>query len=110
MKQNIVFLLLLVAFLAAPAPVLAQQNATDDLIKTLQSRVKRYPEDHAGYAALGAAYLQKGTNWPRTRSRSRSIWFPTILQPRLLPRKWRFSAWWSTVLKTRSLGRKRLWR
>jgi tetratricopeptide (TPR) repeat protein len=60
MKQNIVFLLLLVAFLAAPAPVLAQRNATDDLIKTLQSRVKRYPEDHAGYAALGAAYLQKG--------------------------------------------------
>ena len=60
MKQKIVFLLLLVAFLAAPARVLAQQNATDDLIKTLQSRVKRYPEDHAGYAALGAAYLQKG--------------------------------------------------
>lgn len=60
MKQQIVFLLLLVAFFAAPAPVLAQQNATDDLIKTLQSRIKRYPEDHAGYAALGAAYLQKG--------------------------------------------------
>ena len=25
-----------------------------------QARVKRYPEDHAGYAGLGAAYLQKG--------------------------------------------------
>ena len=48
------------ACLAGPAHLRAQQNATDDLIKSLQARVKRYPEDHAGYAALGAAYLQKG--------------------------------------------------
>jgi len=48
------------ACLVGPAHLRAQQNATDDLIKSLQARVKRYPEDHAGYAALGAAYLQKG--------------------------------------------------
>jgi tetratricopeptide (TPR) repeat protein len=44
----------------AGSPLLRAQNATDDLIKSLQARVKRYPEDHAGYAGLGAAYLQKG--------------------------------------------------
>jgi tetratricopeptide (TPR) repeat protein len=60
MIQKILFLLLLVGCLAGPAPLLAQQNATDDLIKSLQARVKRHLEDHAGYAALGAAYLQKG--------------------------------------------------
>ena len=60
MIQKILFLLLLMGYLAGSAPLLAQQNATDDLIKGLQARVKRYPEDHAGYAALGAAYLQKG--------------------------------------------------
>jgi tetratricopeptide (TPR) repeat protein len=60
MNRKILSLLLIVACLAGPAHLLAQQNATDDLIKNLQARVKRYPEDHAGYAALGAAYLQKG--------------------------------------------------
>jgi tetratricopeptide (TPR) repeat protein len=60
MIQKILFLLLLVGCLAGSAPLRAQQNATDDLIKSLQARVKRYPEDHAGYAGLGAAYLQKG--------------------------------------------------
>jgi tetratricopeptide (TPR) repeat protein len=60
MIQKILFLLLLMSCLAGSAPIRAQQNATDDLIKSLQARVKRYPDDHAGYAALGAAYLQKG--------------------------------------------------
>ena len=60
MIQKILFLLLLMGCLAGSAPLRAQQNATDDLIKSLQARVKRNPEDHAGYAALGAAYLQKG--------------------------------------------------
>ena len=60
MIQKTLFLLLLMSCLAGPAPLRAQQNATDDLIKSLQARVKRYPEDHAGYAGLGAAYLQKG--------------------------------------------------
>jgi tetratricopeptide (TPR) repeat protein len=60
MNQKIPFLLLLLGCLAGPAPLRAQQNATDNLIKSLQARLKRYPEDHAGYAALGAAYLQKG--------------------------------------------------
>jgi tetratricopeptide (TPR) repeat protein len=60
MIQKILSLFLLMGCFAGPAPLLAQQNATGDLIKSLQGRVKRYPEDHAGYAALGAAYLQKG--------------------------------------------------
>jgi tetratricopeptide (TPR) repeat protein len=60
MIQKILFLLFLVVSLAGSAPLQAQQNATDDLIRSLQARVKRYPEDHAGYGGLGAAYLQKG--------------------------------------------------
>jgi tetratricopeptide (TPR) repeat protein len=60
MNRKVLSLLLLIACLAGPAQLLAQQNATDDLIRNLQARVRRYPEDHAGYAALGAAYLQKG--------------------------------------------------
>ena len=60
MNRKILSFLFLIVCLAGPAHLRAQQNATDDLIKSLQARVKRYPEDHAGYAALGAAYLQKG--------------------------------------------------
>ena len=60
MINKILFLLLLMGCLAGSASLLAQQNATDDLIKSLQARVKRYPEDYAGYAGLGAAYLQRG--------------------------------------------------
>lgn len=60
MNRKILSFLFLMACLAGPAHLRAQQNATDDLIKSLQARVKRYPEDHARYAALGAAYLQKG--------------------------------------------------
>ena len=58
--RKILSLLLLIGCLAGSAAPRAQQNATDDLIKSLQARIKRYPEDHAGYAGLGAAYLQKG--------------------------------------------------
>lgn len=60
MIQKILFLLALTGSLLAVAPSYAQQKATDDLIASLQARVKRNPDDHAGYAALGAAYLQKG--------------------------------------------------
>jgi tetratricopeptide (TPR) repeat protein len=60
MNRKILSFLFLIGCLAGPAHLRAQQNATDDLIKSLQARVKRYPEDHAAYAALGAAYLQKG--------------------------------------------------
>jgi tetratricopeptide (TPR) repeat protein len=60
MIQRILFLLLLMGCWAGSAPLRAQQNATDDLIKSLQARVRRNPEDHSGYAGLGAAYLQKG--------------------------------------------------
>jgi tetratricopeptide (TPR) repeat protein len=60
MIRKILSLLLLTSCLAGFAPLHAQQNATDDLIKRLQARVKRNPDDYEGYAGLGAAYLQKG--------------------------------------------------
>ena len=60
MNRKILSFLLLIGCLAGPAHLRAQQNDTGDLIKSLQARIKRYPEDHAAYAALGAAYLQKG--------------------------------------------------
>jgi tetratricopeptide (TPR) repeat protein len=60
MMRKILSLLFLISCLAGAIPLRAQQNATDDLIKRLQARVKRNPEDHAGYAELGAAFLQKG--------------------------------------------------
>jgi tetratricopeptide (TPR) repeat protein len=58
-RKTLLWLLLVVCWTGS-TPLLAQQNATDDLIKNLQARVKRAPEDYAGYAGLGAAYLQKG--------------------------------------------------
>ena len=60
MIQKILFPLFLIACLAGSPPLRAQQNATDHLVRNVQAGVKRYPEDYAGYAALGAAYLQKG--------------------------------------------------
>jgi tetratricopeptide (TPR) repeat protein len=60
MIKKILFFLLLAGCLVRPVPLSGQQNATDDLIRSLQARVKRNPDDHTGYAALGAAYLQKG--------------------------------------------------
>lgn len=59
MIRKIVFRAFLITCLLLPTLVRAQQR-TDDLITSLQSRVRRFPDDHAGYAALGAAYLQKG--------------------------------------------------
>jgi tetratricopeptide (TPR) repeat protein len=60
MVRKILSLLLLIGCLVGFAPLRAQQNATDNLIKRLQARIKRNPEDYEGYAGLGAAYLQKG--------------------------------------------------
>src|SRR5580658_1807790 len=60
MIRKILSLLFLIGFLSGAVPLRAQQSATDDLIKRLQARVKRNPEDHTGFAELGAAYLQKG--------------------------------------------------
>src|ERR1700720_4010421 len=60
MIRKILSLLLLIGCLAGSAPLRAQESATGDLIKSLQARVNRAPEDYAGYAGLGAAYLQKG--------------------------------------------------
>jgi tetratricopeptide (TPR) repeat protein len=60
MIRKILSLLLLITCLGESPALCAQQNSTDDLIKNLQSRVKRAPENYAGYAGLGAAYLQKG--------------------------------------------------
>src|ERR1700758_4038588 len=58
MIQKILFLLL--ACCLAGAAGLRAQSSTDDLIQSLQARVRRNPESHAVYASLGAAYLQKG--------------------------------------------------
>jgi len=60
MMRKILFLMFVLSYSARPTVMQAQQNSTGDVIKALQSRVRRYPEDHAGYAGLGAAYLQKG--------------------------------------------------
>ncbi len=59
MVKKILFLLMLTCCFGGPAALRAQ-DGTDDLIRSLQGRVKRDSDDHAGYAALGAAYLQKG--------------------------------------------------
>ena len=53
-------LLLVLGCLGHPTTLPAQQSSTHDLIKTLQSRIRRYPQNYEGYAGLGAAYLQKG--------------------------------------------------
>jgi tetratricopeptide (TPR) repeat protein len=60
MIRKMLFLMFMLIYLGQPSVLRAQQSSTNDLIKTLQSRVRRYPEDYAGYAGLGAAYLQKG--------------------------------------------------
>ncbi len=60
MVRRILFLIFVLSYLGQPLVLRAQQSSTNDLIKTLQSRVRRYPEDYAGHAGLGAAYLQKG--------------------------------------------------
>jgi tetratricopeptide (TPR) repeat protein len=59
MVRKILFLIFVLSCLGQSSALRAQQS-TNDLIKTLQSRVRRYPEDYAGFAGLGAAYLQKG--------------------------------------------------
>src|ERR1700730_9372523 len=60
MFRTILFLMILISCLAVVSPLAAQQDTTGELIKGLQLRVKRYPEDYQAYAGLGAAYLQKG--------------------------------------------------
>jgi len=60
MIRKILFLMFMLIYLVQPGRLQSQQSSTNDLIKTLQSRVRRYPENYAGYAGLGAAYLQKG--------------------------------------------------
>src|SRR5271168_5443478 len=60
MIRKMLFLMFVLSYLGQSSALRAQQSSTNDLIKTLQSRVRRYPEDYAGYAGLGAAYLQKG--------------------------------------------------
>jgi tetratricopeptide (TPR) repeat protein len=52
--------MIMISCLVVVTPLAAQQDTTGELIKSLQLRVKRYPEDYQGYAGLGAAYLQKG--------------------------------------------------
>jgi len=45
---------------AGPGRLTAEQAPTDRLIRSLQLRMKMYPQDYAGYDQLGAAYIQKG--------------------------------------------------
>jgi tetratricopeptide (TPR) repeat protein len=51
---------LLIGLLTLPAASRGQESDTDGLIKRLQVKVKLYPGDYKTFAALGAAYLQKG--------------------------------------------------
>jgi tetratricopeptide (TPR) repeat protein len=51
---------LLIGLLALPVASRGQESDTDGLIKRLQVKVKLYPSDYKTFAALGAAYLQKG--------------------------------------------------
>lgn len=60
MIRKILFLMFILSYPGHSSALRAQQSSTNELIKTQQSRVKRYPEDYAAYAGLGAAYLQKG--------------------------------------------------
>jgi tetratricopeptide (TPR) repeat protein len=60
MIRKILLLIYLTSCLLRPAPVRAQQNQSAEVVKRFQERVKRSPDDYAGYAGLGAAYLQKG--------------------------------------------------
>ncbi len=60
MNRKIRLLVSLIGFAAISAPIMAQRNSTDNLIRNLQTRVKINPEDYAGFDSLGAAYLQKG--------------------------------------------------
>ena len=52
--------LLLIFLVCCAAPLRAQKNPTDELLASRQLHVRMYPQDYAGYDALGAAYLQKG--------------------------------------------------
>jgi tetratricopeptide (TPR) repeat protein len=53
-------LILLFALTLVPGALRAEDGTTDGLIKSLAIKVKIYPGDYKSYAALGAAYLQKG--------------------------------------------------
>jgi tetratricopeptide (TPR) repeat protein len=41
-------------------PLRAQSGSTDAMIQSRKIRVQMYPNDHAAYDGLGAAYIQKG--------------------------------------------------
>ena len=60
MSHKILLLIYLTSCLLRPPPMGAQTNQSAELVKSFQERVKRSPDDYAGYAGLGAAYLQKG--------------------------------------------------
>ncbi|WP_035349056.1 tetratricopeptide repeat protein [Edaphobacter aggregans] len=60
MTRKILLPIYLTGCLLGSTPVRAQQDQSAQLVRRLQERVKRSPDDYAGYAALGAAYLQKG--------------------------------------------------
>ncbi len=55
-----VFGILIISCLAMTADLSAQQNATDRMISSYQSRVSMFGKDYSNYDKLGAAYIQKG--------------------------------------------------
>jgi len=64
MSRSLIVFPLLLYFVACSAPLRAQsptdENATDRAIRSLEVRVKMYPQDFAAFDGLGSAYLQKG--------------------------------------------------
>ena len=60
MARKILLSVLIFSLFGGASATHAQQDETNQTLRRLQSRVKRHPEDAAGFAGLGAAYLQKG--------------------------------------------------
>lgn len=60
MIRIILYLNVLLVLLLAPIATQAQDGTTDDLIRSLEIKVKMHSGDYKAYAGLGAAYLQKG--------------------------------------------------
>jgi tetratricopeptide (TPR) repeat protein len=64
MSRRLMVFPLLLYFVACSTPLCAQnstdQNPTDLAIRSLEVRVKMYPQDFVAFDGLGSAYLQKG--------------------------------------------------
>ena len=60
MTRKILLSVLILSLFGGALATHAQQDETNQTLRRLQLRVKQHPEDAAGFAGLGAAYLQKG--------------------------------------------------